>query len=154
MKNAEVLLKNGHDFTELDIESYGRVSANAVSYKIYLNDKCIDTVTIDHVGGIHAILVWLNKEYGPKILDDIEKEYLRGILTAEEKEYLSVVIKPFRDRIRSISKEQLFDDDVEHLWFAFNDDSEDEFCLPSFKAGTAYRGMVLYHYYTLKDLGL
>lgn len=74
MKNAEVLLKNGHDFTDLDIESYGRVSPNAVSYKIYFNDKCIDTVTIGHVSSINAMLVWLNKEYDPKILDDIEKK--------------------------------------------------------------------------------
>ena len=40
MKNAEVLLKNGHDFTELWIEPYGKVSANKVSYEIHIGNKC------------------------------------------------------------------------------------------------------------------
>lgn len=124
MNNAEYLLKQGIKLD--DIKS----------------NKAYDV--IGSVTALQRILKWLDEEYTGD----------GNVLTAEEKEYLSVVIKPFRDRIRSISKEQLFDDDVEHLWFAFNDDSEDEFCLPSFKAGTAYRGMVLYHYYTLEDLGL
>ena len=124
MKNAEYLSKQGIKLDDIK------------------NNKTYDV--IGSVIALQRILKWLDEEYTGD----------GNVLTAEEKEYLSVVIKPFRDRIRSISKEQLFDDDVEHLWFAFNDDSEDEFCLPSFKAGTAYRGMVLYHYYTLEDLGL
>jgi len=125
MKNAEYLSKQGIELDDLK------------------NNRTYDV--IGSTTALQRILKWLDEEYVGNGDD---------VLTTEEKEYLSVVIKPFRDRIRSISKEQLYDDNVEHLWFAFNDDSEDEFCLPSFKAGTAYRGMVLYHYYTLKDLGL
>lgn len=145
MKNAEVLLKNGHDFTELDIESYGRVSANAVSYKIYLNDKCIDTVTIDHVGGIHAILVWLNKEYDPKILDDIEKKYLIGI------------INPFKDRVTAITKIREEFTGKNFISICVHNKKGNGYemiCLPRFEYGTMYKNMKDNKKYSPEELGL
>ena len=141
MNNAEYLSKQG-----IKLSSFYMYETTNHTYTIRNSDpnKQFGTVNADTpYSAIHEFMEWLDEEY-------VEDDFL----TAEEKAYLSVVIKPFRDRIRSISKEELCDDGLERLWFAFDDDSEDEFCLPSFKAGTAYRGMVLYHYYTLEDLGL
>ena len=142
MNNAEWLSKHG-----IKLSSFYMYETTNHTYTIRNSDpnKQFGTVNADTpYSAIHEFMEWL------------DKRHVENILTAEEKAYLSVVIKPFRDRILSISKEEHYSDggDAEHLWFAFNDDSEDEFSLPSFKAATAYRGMVLYHYYTLEDLGL
>lgn len=143
MNNAEYLLKQGIKFNDL-----GFYPTDTLHTFCIRNNK-----THDILGTIKANTTFTALQRFPEWLDE---EHVGNVLTAEEKAYLSVVIKPFRDRILSISKEEHCSDDgnAEHLWFAFNDDSEDEFSLPSFKAGTAYRGMVLYHYYTLEDLGL
>ena len=142
MNNAEYLSKQG-----IKLSSFYMYETTNHTYTIRNSDpnKQFGTVSADTpYSAVHEFMEWL------------DEEHVGNVLTAEEKAYLSVVIKPFRDRILSISKEEHYSDegDAEHLCFAFNDDSEDEFSLPSFKAGTAYRGMVLYHYYTLKDLGL
>ena len=76
------------------------------------------------------------------------------ILDKEEKEYLSAVIKPFRKRIKYITKHQsnitlpndafilIFLKDVETI------------SLPLFKSETMYKGMEPNKKYTLKELGL
>lgn len=144
MKNAEVLLRNGHDFTDLGIEMNGRVSANAVSYKIFFNDKCIDTIESDQLKSANVLLSWLNKEYEPKILDKVEKKYLLGI------------IKPFKDEVTDITK----------YWNARGDrcficihirnketNLVETICLPSFKI-RMYEGMLKNRPYSLEELGL
>ncbi len=81
---------------------------------------------------------WLEEEYKPQILDDVEKAYL------------SAFIKPFRKRIEYIEK----------IGFANSDQFlsvtlENDYCgLPNFKEGTMYRGMELNKHYTLEELGL
>ena len=44
--------------------------------------------------GSNAYNAWLEQEYDPKILDDVEKAYL------------SAVIKPFRKDVKSITKQE------------------------------------------------
>jgi len=145
MKNAEMLLKNGHDFTQLSIEPYGRVSANKVSYEIYIGNKCVDTITIKHTSDTNVMLVWLNMKYDPKILDDIEKKYLRGI------------INPFKDRVTAITK----------IWEEVTNKNFISICvhnkkgngyemivLPRFKRGTMYKNMKDNKRYTPEELGL
>lgn len=73
------------------------------------------------------------------ILDNIEKKYLRN------------VIRPFKQRIKSISKKTWMDD-REYLTFDLKD--ECSFTLATFKKGTMYKGMELRKEYTLKELGL
>lgn len=82
---------------------------------------------------------WLEQEYAPKILDDVEKAYL------------SAVIKPFRDRVISIEK-RLFSGEREYLSFRMHD--WETIALPFFTKGTMYRGMEVYRKYTLEELGL
>lgn len=73
------------------------------------------------------------------------------VLDKEEKEYLSNVIKPFKDRINYIYKEEW---DYEKETICINYDGDDEIALPDFKKGAMYKGMKLEEEYTLKELGL
>lgn len=82
---------------------------------------------------------WLETEYKPQILNDVEKAYL------------SAVIKPFRDRVISIEK-RLFSGEREYLSFRMHD--WETIALPFFTKGTMYRGMEVYRKYTLEELGL
>jgi len=92
---------------------------------------------------------WLKKEYKPQILTD------------KEREYLSAVIKPFRDKIKYIMKEE----NSEEEWVSItmeawtkqrNEDYliEDYLIFPSFQTGTMYKGMDTARFYTLEELGL
>lgn len=80
---------------------------------------------------------WLEQEYKPPILDDIEKAYL------------SAVIKPFRKRVECVRKIVLKKEEFLKIYL------EDETILfPFFAKGTMYKGMEAYRDYTLKELGL
>ena len=72
----------------------------------------------------------------------------KPILNEKEKEYLSLVIKPFRDRVSSISK----DGPLEYITISLDDD--DFAILPNFKEDTMYKGMTLGKKYTLEELEL
>lgn len=72
------------------------------------------------------------------ILDDIEKEYL------------SIVIRPFREKVKYIVKRNTLIE-KEYIAINFKDNSG---CLPDFKKNTMYKNMELNKYYTLEELGL
>ena len=76
----------------------------------------------------------------------------KSILTEKEKEYLSYVIRPFRNRIKYICKNNNEDEDTEFLDVQL--DGNDFMALPNFKKGTMYKGMEFEKKYTLEDLGL
>lgn len=80
----------------------------------------------------------------------------KSILTNKEKEDLSVVIRPFRDRVDSLYKTT--DRDREYIVICTRDDTESKPLwftdLPTFKAGTMYKGMELDKDYSLSELGL
>lgn len=73
-----------------------------------------------------------------EILDDVEKEYLKN------------VIKPFKSRIKCISKET----SCIGNHYIFIDLGSDDVALPSFSNKTMYKGMEADKEYTLKELGL
>ncbi len=84
---------------------------------------------------------WLLKEHKEPILDDVEKEYL------------SNVIKPFRNRVTSISKDKDAKDAIYYI--AIRIDDGRDFCfLPYFKSNRMYKNMEIGCDYTLKELGL
>lgn len=84
---------------------------------------------------------WLEEEYKPNILDDVEKAYL------------SAVIKPFRKDIEYIVKFKRYSDKKEYIYMTMKKD--DDYCaLPVFEKGTMYKGMEVNKRYTLKELGL
>lgn len=80
---------------------------------------------------------WLEQEYKPPILDDVEKAYL------------SAVIKPFREKVRYVKKIDC--GKREFLKIYLEDDS---IPFPFFTKGTMYTGMECEKDYTLKELGL
>ena len=115
-------------------------------YKYRLTEKTIEYYDeLDQQWTIcpYRILGLLNGE------DEIIK---KSILDEKEKEYLSVVIKPFRDKIKCLNKRTYGRNAVEFIEFKFNDD--DFMCFPNFEKGTMYKGMELEKKYTLEELGL
>ena len=77
----------------------------------------------------------------PQILDDAERRYL------------SAVIRPFRDRVNFICKENFMDYGLQYIVINLTGASTD-MVLPLFKSGTMYKGMDLRKEYTLEELGL
>ena len=77
---------------------------------------------------------------GEKILDETEKEYLK------------VVIKPFKNRIKSIRKLQGLESTDEYLVINLKNCGSMSF--PDFEKGIMYKGMEQGKEYTLKELGL
>ena len=83
------------------------------------------------------------------------------ILDRKEKEYLRNVIKPFRNRVKSISKEndingyEYISIGVSYPINKSNGCSDtDHVFLPLFKRGTMYNNMKVEKQYTLEELGL
>ena len=90
---------------------------------------------------IKGFFNWLEQEYKPPILDDVEKAYL------------SAVIKPFRKDIEYIVKFKRYSDKKEYIYMTMKKD--DDYCaLPVFEKGTMYKGMEANKRYTLEKLGL
>lgn len=93
----------------------------------------------------------LNKEF--KIKDEI-------LLNDKETEYLKNVIKPFRNRVIYIQKEECYHTNSNFQYITIvvaplNEDfSSDIVRLPKFKAGTQYKFLKLDIQYKLEDLGL
>lgn len=82
---------------------------------------------------------WLKQKYNPKILDE------------KEKEYLGYIIRPFKDRVKSISKFNIRD---EKEYIAIEMISDANILLPHFKPHTMYNGIKTGIKYTLEDLGI
>lgn len=89
--------------------------------------------------GSNAYNAWLEQEYKPPILDDVEKDYL------------SSVIKPFRNEVECIVK-YMFSEEKEFLAICLH--NGEEITLPIFIRRTMYKGMKSRKEYTLEDLGL
>ena len=135
MKNKEK-----YNLNKLEIKLIDTFSGYKI--KVFYKDKIIYERT--HLADndnkkIEGFFNWLEQEYKPPILDDVEKAYL------------SVVIKPFRDRVISIEK-RLFSGEREYLSFRMHD--WETIALPFFTKGTMYKGMEVYRKYTLEELGL
>lgn len=75
----------------------------------------------------------------------------KGILDEAEKRYLKAVIRPFKNRVRYISKEKCYDGEC---YISVELDSDEHINLPYFKKETMYNGMGEDKEYTLKELGL
>ena len=88
---------------------------------------------------MEGMIGWLEQEYKPPILDDVEKDYL------------SAVIKPFRKDVKSITKKE---NNEGYEWLRIIVEDNNPLVLPGFKKGTMYKGMHVYKEYTLEKLGL
>lgn len=74
----------------------------------------------------------------------------KEILDETEKRYLKSIIRPFKDKVRHISKETTSGGE----YYIYIDLDDDSISLPNFKKGTMYNGMKDNKEYTLKELGL
>ena len=74
------------------------------------------------------------------------------ILNETEKKYLSGVIRPFRNRIKYICKNNNEDGDTEFIDVQLDDN--DFMAFPNFKKGTMYKGMEFEKKYTLEQLNI
>lgn len=82
------------------------------------------------------------------------------ILDEKEKQYLQNVIKPFRDRVKSIAKQKIYSK-YEYISIRFSVPldisyycSTNYIYLPYFIKGTMYKNMEVGKEYTLEELGL
>lgn len=83
-----------------------------------------------------------------KYFEEKEKNEKKPILTEEERDYLTVVIKPFRNKIRYIKKTGYGEEYIEIKL------DGDYALLPSYEEGRTYEGMEKEKSYTLEELGL
>lgn len=75
----------------------------------------------------------------------------KEILDDEEKRYLKAVIRPFKNRVINIVKENCCDG---NCYISISLNNAEEIFLPNFKKGTMYNGMEEDKEYTLKELKL
>ncbi len=76
------------------------------------------------------------------------------ILDEKEKEYLSAVIKPFKNKVTSISKKEDYTKKEYIRITLFKKQYKEDINLPDFKTGKMYKNMEIDKKYTLKELGL
>lgn len=105
---------------------------------------------------------WVNHKelFSDKFLNQELEINTLDILDEKEKQYLQNVIKPFKDRVKSIAK-QNDTDSYEYISIGVsypinkrNGCDTDYIWLPSFESGTMYRNIELDKKYTLEELGL
>ena len=132
MKNKEK-----YNLNKLEIKLIDTFSGYKI--KVFYKDKIIyeRTHLVDNDNKkIEGFFNWLEQEYKPPILDDVEKAYL------------SAVIKPFRERIECVKK-IVFKRAFIKIFL------EDEaVALPYFEKDIMYTGMEEGREYTLEELGL
>lgn len=136
MKNKEK-----YNLNELEIKLIDTLSGYKI--KVFYKDKIIYERT--HLADndnrkLTDFFNWLEQEYKPPILDDVEKAYL------------SAVIKPFRKDIECIVKFKRYPGEKEYIYITMKRDNY--CCLPLFKKDTMYKGMEVNKRYTLEELGL
>ena len=102
-----------------------------------------DCMNINCVECNRQALEWLLEECEEHVLDEVEREYL------------SAVIKPFKNRVISITKVKDAYETKRFLRIVIKgNDGREEICLPWFKGNTKYKGMKDFKEYTLEELGL
>lgn len=122
-----------------------------ISYVIKSNNGKYDFVVYYNSVEIHREIFHSFVSTHDTFTKWLEEEYKPEILTNEEKAYLSAVIKPFRDRVKYITK-YIYPAKEEYLLIVMCNGERMSF--PTFKKETMYKGMQVYKEYTLEELGL
>lgn len=106
-------------------------------------------------------LLDIKDEHGGSCTDTwrywLEQEHVEPLLTSKEKRYLENVVRPFKDRVKSIQKNDTTKKyTCIHVDTYLYDDSgyTDSFSLPYFDGAKMYTGMEVRKCYTLEELGL
>lgn len=128
---------------------------NFEKYKDYLikaiavcnSDELLELAGID-LTEVYAANYYENKK---SLVDWLLQDYKEPILDEGERKYLSDVIRPFRNKIDTISKFNTFDD-RQYIYIGMKDRRWSN--LPCFPKGTMYKGMEDGKHYSPKELGL
>ena len=79
----------------------------------------------------------------------------KPILDEVEKKYISAIIKPFRSKVKYITKNRKDNLEYEYISIAYRDNVGGcALNFPDFKAGKMYQSMIVGAPYKLKELGL
>lgn len=132
--NAEWMQENGYKFSDLQFEQL-----DSQKWKIYWRDECIGRYP-KPACMIDAALNWL------------DMEHVEPILTDKERKYIEDVCRPFRDKVKCISKTVVNHLDYYLVIRFFNECFAMFF--PSFDGSAMYRGMEDNKWYTPTELGL
>lgn len=86
----------------------------------------------------------------------LDEEYKEHVLTYEEMQYLENIVRPFKDRVKSITK-QLYSNDDAYIQIHMRSicgQEHERINLPLFVRNKMYKGMVSEKEYTLEELRL
>ena len=133
-------------------------------YRKYLDTHCCGNSCSDEcIFGIvtcsyHNNHNWIkNKDlFSDKFLNQEIEIEVPDILDKKEKEYLSAVIKPFRNKVKNISKSNVANGQYEYISIeTVHPLAKTEFIsFPLFETQTMYKNMKLRKKYTLEELDL
>lgn len=134
-------LKDGDIITYRNGKQVIVVNSKVASFELYNNDlthksnKNYDIVKIEHPSNYQTVF-----ERKEEILDKAEKRYLRD------------VIRPFRDKVKSIYKhKRYYDESISYICICLENDN---IYFPDFETNTMYKKMETNKKYKLEELGL
>lgn len=132
-----ITLGNGFTIKEDDGRGFPRWVFSPKDIEYVVKQKHFKSLPSNYTGTIKVENGFIQEK---EILDDTEKRYLKA------------VIRPFKNKVSHISKEDCYDGDC-YISIELNTD-EENIKLPYFKKETMYNGMEEDKKYTLKELGL
>lgn len=143
LKDGDIVTqRNGSKKTFNIIEDrfYGLGESTELSLDNYRDDLS------DKDGDTEYDIIKVERATGYETVFEREKE----ILDETEKEYLKAVIRPFRDKVKGITKEEC--KNKQYIAIDIKDDSSID--LPVFEKDTMYKNMKTGYMYSLEELGL
>lgn len=141
---TKVTFEKGRTLIKIDENYYRETNENGI-IRYFNNLKGLKDNYHDYLNQGRIIKIEEPKyttvyEYKPKILDNTEKRYL------------SNVIRPFRDKIKYISKYHSSAVNKEYIYIRIPNNTD--IMLPYFEENTMYKDMRLDKEYTLEELGI
>jgi len=133
---SNITLGNGFTIKEDDGRGFPRWVFRLEDIEYVVKQKHFKSLPNNYTGTIEVENGFIQEK---KILDDTEKRYLKA------------VIRPFKNRVINIVKENCCDG---NCYISISLNNAEEILLPNFKKGTMYNGMEEDKRYTLKELGL
>lgn len=131
-----ITLGNGFTIKEDDGRGFPRWVFRLEDIEYVVKQKHFKSLPNNYTGTIEVENGFIQEK---EILDDTEKRYLKA------------VIRPFKNRVRYITKEDCYDGDC---YISIGLDNGEYINLPYFKKRTMYNGMEEDKEYTLKELKL
>lgn len=133
---SNITLGNGFTIKEDDGRGFPRWVFRLEDIEYVVKQKHFKSLPNNYTGTIEVENGFIQEK---EILDDTEKRYLKSI------------IRPFKNKVSHISKEDCYDGDC---YISIELDDDGDIYLPYFKKETMYNGMEEDKKYTLKELGL